>query len=85
MFQIQFFSRFIKECSIIKGKKQCEMYKNFLNKNHCNCIEKNPVNTDKCSQDFLCIGVTRFELAISRPPDERFTRLSHTPIKENII
>lgn len=28
---------------------------------------------------FFCIGVTRFELAISRPPDERFTRLSHTP------
>ena len=29
---------------------------------------------------FMIIGVTRFELAISRPPDERFTRLSHTPI-----
>lgn len=28
---------------------------------------------------FLNIGVTRFELAISRPPDEHFTRLSHTP------
>ena len=27
----------------------------------------------------MIIGVTRFELAISRPPDERFTRLSHTP------
>ncbi len=37
------------------------------------------MNTDKCLQDLFGIGVTRFELAISRPPDERFTRLSHTP------
>ena len=42
-------------------------------------IKRNAACDQYMPHSFLDIGVTRFELAISRPPDERFTRLSHTP------
>ena len=34
---------------------------------------------------FNLVGVARFELATSRPPDARATKLRYTPIKKQVI
>jgi hypothetical protein len=50
------------------------------NKNHKNVTIKKMRESDfNPTPSFSFVGVTRFELATPRPPDECATRLRHTP------